>query len=646
MAIQVLNVDDYADNRELRSEILRARGYRVTEASNGHEAIRFAISSCPEVVLLDVNLPDISGIEVCRRIKGHGPCEHTVIILVSATELATGVVLDGFAAGADMYLRDHLEAAVLAGFIDAAIRRRQTIVQLQHDRSHAQLELTETLRRYRSMFDHAPYGICHALEDGTVLDGNRAFIELLGCTTLDEARAVNMYELWEDPDRRDQAISRWRVKGTGRDEVEWRLPDGHHVHVSVSGRVLERNAEVFEVFVEDITERKRLEADFHHKRKMEAIGRLAGGIAHDLNNWLTVIIGYAEILLDDLTDPNMRERLLEILSASRAATGVTRNLLTFSRKQVLQLRTADLNRVVLDFHQLVERIIGEHIQVQVEVSGDPVWTKADPTQIQQVLMNLAVNARDAMPHGGSLSVRTGRVDLEESSLSYKRVTPGSYAFILVGDTGVGMSAEVRERLFEPFFTTKEAGKGTGLGMAVVYGIVKQLGGYITVDSKPGVGTTFTMYFPLAEPEPSVATPESAATGLHEETRPVRVLLVEDEEPVRTLTYQILHRAGFEVAAAASAEEALQIFESAPDEIGLILTDVVMPGMSGPDMLARIVRERSVPALLMSGYPDLGEVVADSVALRIIPKPFTAAVLMAAIRETLERATGGAGLAMN
>ena len=645
---QVLNVDDYADNRELRTEILRSRGYDVIEAASGGEAIRLAIETCPEVVLLDVNLPDLSGIEVCRRIKAHPPCEHTVVMLVSASELATAQVLEGFAAGADVYLRDHLEPAVLAGFIDAAARRRQAVVELQHDRSHAQLELGETLRRYRSMFDYAPYGIYHVLEDGTLLGANRAFMDLLGCATLDEVLAVNMYEVYDKRETRDALLIRWRQRGTRKEEVEWRLPNAQRIHVAVSGRVLDSHAEVFEVFVEDITERKRLEADFHHKRKMEAIGRLAGGIAHDLNNWLTVIIGYAELMLDTASDALTREGLHEILSASRSATGVTRNLLTFSRKQVIQLQTLDLNHVVSEFQLWVQRIIGEHIQVEVEVPLEPLHMKADPTQIQQVLMNLSVNARDAMPRGGRLMVRTGETRLDQDSLDGAHAPPGSYAYIVVSDTGVGMSAETRERLFEPFFTTKDSGKGTGLGMAVVYGIVKQLSGYITVDSERGRGTTFTMYFPLAEAQPPSAETKSpfgdpAVAG----NGSMRVLLVEDEEAVRMLAKRILNRAGYEVVVAADAEEGLRIFETSSEPIDFVLTDVVMPGMSGPEMLARMSQHRRLPALLMSGYPDQGDVFAASSAFRMIAKPFTAEVLTAAIRETLERQTdGSAGAGLN
>lgn len=641
VATTVLNVDDYQDNRDLRGDILRSRGYQVIDAATGGDAVTLALAHRPEVVLLDVNLPDISGIEVCRRIKAHPPCQHTVVILVSATELETTVVLEGFAAGADIYLRHHLEAAVLAGFIDAAARRRASVVELQHDRAHAQLELGETLRRYRSMFDHAPYGICHALEDGTVIDGNRAFLDLLGSASLDEARGVNLFDLYEEG-RRGDVVERWKSKGAGKDEVEWRLSNGQRLHVSVSGRVLERHAEVFEVFVEDITERKRLEAEFHHKRKMEAIGRLAGGIAHDLNNWLTVIMGYAEMLLEEPASTGVRKGLEEILSASRSATGVTRNLLTFSRKQVVQFRIIDLNQVVSEFHHLVQRIIGENIQVRVEAGPGPLPTKADPTQIQQVLMNLAVNARDAMAKGGCLTVRTGLVQLDETTLPGANASEGEYAFVLVADTGIGMSPEVRERLFEPFFTTKESGKGTGLGMAVVYGILKQLGGYITVDSEPGRGTKFTMFFPTADGTASsvegrriaVATP--AAHGARR-----RVLLVEDEETVRTLTKLILERAGYDVMAAATGEEALEIFETATEPIDLVLTDIVMPGMSGREMLVRMTRLRTVPALLMSGYPDQGDMPGPGASMRLIPKPFTADVLTSAVRETLEERLGGA-----
>ena len=639
MVIQVLNVDDYADNRELRSHILRNRGYEVIEAGSGAAAVSAAVRNCPEVVLLDVNLPDLSGIEVCRQIKAHPPCEHTVVILISATELGSATVLEGFAAGADMYLRDQLEPPVLAAFVDAAVRRRQTVVELQHDSSHAQLELGETLRRYRSMFDCAPYGIYHVLGDGTILDANRAFLELVGCASVSEAQATNMYRLYSEPQVRDQLLASWRTRGTGRDEVEWRLANGRRLDVSLWGRVLDLNADVFEVFVEDITERKRLEADFHHRRKMEAIGRLAGGVAHDLNNWLTVIVGYAELMLDEAADQGMRDGLQEILSASRSATGITRNLLTFSRKQVVRLQTVDLNHVVTEFHQLVERILGEQIAVEVDVDGaaGELPMRADPTQIQQVLMNLAVNARDAMPRGGRLTVRTGRAHLQEGSLGGAPVAAGAYAMVMVEDTGVGMTAEVRERLFEPFFTTKESGKGTGLGMAVVYGIVKQLGGYITVDSEPGAGTVFTMYFPLtAADAPAVLRAAPAAAAAPAER--TRVLLVEDEEPVRLLTKRILERAGYDVVAAADGEEALQIFGRADHPIGLVLTDVVMPGMSGPELLARILRARDVPALLMSGYPDQGEVFATSSPFRMIAKPFTAEVLTGAVRATLDRAS--------
>jgi PAS domain S-box-containing protein len=636
----VLNVNDSQDNRALRGEILRARGYEVIDAETGLQAVALAVQHQPEVVLLDVKLPDLSGIEVCRRIKAHPPSEHPIIILVSATELATNLVLEGFAAGADIYLRHHLEPSILAGFIDAAAKRRASLVELQYDRAQAQLELGETLRRYRSMFNHAPYGICHVLEDGTFLDGNEAFLDLVGCGSLDEVRALNLLHLYGDATRAD-VIERWKEKAIGKDEVEWRLTNGQHIHVSVSGRVLEQNAEVFELFVEDVTERKRLEAEFHHKQKMEAIGRLAGGIAHDLNNWLTVIHGYAEMMLADPANTTAREGLEEILSASRAATGVTRNLLTFSRKQIVQLQVIDLNDVVTEFHHLVQRIIGETIQVQVDISPNPLTTKADPTQIQQVLMNLAVNARDAMPKGGRLTVRTGRLRIDDGTLPGANASEGDYALVIVSDNGLGMSAEVRERLFEPFFTTKESGKGTGLGMAVVYGIVKQLGGYITVDSEPGRGTTFTMFFPVVEGHPPSVEERRRDKPKSADGERTCVLLVEDEDPVRMLTKLILERAGYDVMAAATGEEALQVFEGATHAIHLVLTDVVMPGMSGPEMLARMARHRAVPALLMSGYPDQDDLAGDVASLRLIPKPFTADVLTSAVREVLEERLGGA-----
>jgi PAS domain S-box-containing protein len=448
------------------------------------------------------------------------------------------------------------------------------------------------------------------------------------------------------PDDRPSFTEHMRLAVAEQKEftIEFRglWPDGSHHWVGGRARVAYdekgRPARLLGVGM-DVHHEKLLERQFHQAQKMEAIGQLAGGIAHDFNNMLTAVLGNANLLLDDLeADSPIRPDLDEIVKAAERAAALTRQLLAFGRKQVMQPIAVDLNAIVRDLTQMLRRVIGEHIDLASVAAPGLSPVRADPTQIEQVIMNLVVNGRDAMPAGGQLSIETANVTLDESYAdSHISVRPGSYVMLAVSDTGTGIDEATRRRLFEPFFTTKERGKGTGLGLATVYGIVKQSGGYIWVYSELGHGTTFKVYLPVADEAPQALAPvEPSAHALRgSET----ILVVEDEPAVRQLTRVLLERAGYRVIPAANAHEAIEQFGAAGGEIDLVITDVVMPGASGPALLKYLTERRpNLKVLFMSGYaddavPTLGRLDKDAVFLQ---KPFTGERLIKKVHEVLER----------
>ena len=388
----------------------------------------------------------------------------------------------------------------------------------------------------------------------------------------------------------------------------------------------------------DITERKKLEEQLVQAQKMEAVGRLAGGVAHDFNNLLTIILGRGQLAIEKLgpDDPN-RESLDEIMKAGDRAAGLTRQLLAFSRRQVLQPRVLDLNAVVTDLSKLLRRLIGEDIQLSTTLARGLGQIKADPGQTEQVIMNLAVNARDAMPRGGQLTIETANVELDENwARSRPYASPGSYVMISVSDTGIGIDDEVKPHIFEPFFTTKEKGKGTGLGLATVYGIVKQTGGNISVYSEPGKGATFKIYFPRIDKRHAADAQileNQIARGGHE-----TILLVEDEASVRKYAKDILQSKGYLVLEAANGQMALDVSRNHQGTIQMMLTDVVMPGMSGRELADRLSPLRpDMKIIFMSGYTD-DAIVRHGIlgsGVSFIQKPFSPAVMARKIREVLD-----------
>ena len=393
----------------------------------------------------------------------------------------------------------------------------------------------------------------------------------------------------------------------------------------------------------DTSERKRAEEDraklteqFQQAQKMEAVGRLAGGIAHDFNNLLTVINGHSELLLiTSVLDESARTGLSEISSAGERAAGLVRQLLAFSRKQVLENQVLDLNNLLDESHKLLARVVGEDINLRLNLDAAPATVLADPHQLEQVVFNLVVNARDAMPKGGWLTIETGTAELGGTcGTCGAMIECGAYARLSVRDTGIGMDDQTRSHIFEPFFTTKQFGKGTGLGLSAVHGIVMQSGGHIDVESRPGHGTNFHIYLPAVKPKPAAA---SEQTNLRCAKDGETILLVEDQPDVRKSTAAILRLAGFRVLEAGGGEEALNICRSSTGQIDLLLTDIVMPGMDGADLADRLSRLRpGIKLLYMSGYTDdmLVHHGAVNDATAFISKPFTPRRLCAKIRETL------------
>jgi PAS domain S-box-containing protein len=446
----------------------------------------------------------------------------------------------------------------------------------------------------------------------------------------------------DDRERTDRARAKLLEEG-GSDEIEFRYlrPDGQERILRLRRRALRTVAgQVTRIVgtIQDVTELKRLEEQFRQAQKMEAVGRLAGGVAHDFNNLLTVINGYAALLLQDLGEGAPQARAAgAILDASEHAAALTRQLLTFARKQLIAPRALDLNAAVADAQGMLRRLIGDDIVLAQDLQPGLGHVRADPTQVQQVILNLAVNARDAMPRGGQLSFATRHVESGAGGRA------GRYVLLAVADTGCGMTEEVKAHLFEPFFTTKGPGKGTGLGLSTVYGIIQQAGGHIEVESHPGLGTTFRVYLPRAEeptPEAGPAGPRAVTPGRH------TVLLAEDEDAVRALVRQVLQSSGCAVLEACDGAHALRLAAQHQGPIDLLVTDLTMPGLDGRGLAERLRTLRpGLRVLYLSGYTEDAAVrqAVSAESLDFLPKPFSPADLAQKVREVLDPPGTGAAV---
>jgi PAS domain S-box-containing protein len=511
----------------------------------------------------------------------------------------------------------------------------------------AQEGLKRSESNFRSLVTNAPYGICRCDSLGHLVDVNPALVTSLGYSSAQELVGRNLSTLYADGQQwfllADYLRNHTEFKGL---DCEWTRKDGSTTAVRLSGRAIidEKKNVSFEIFTEDVTERRALEQQLRQSQKMEAIGRLAGGIAHDFNNLLMVISGYSEFLLERLgPDPALRGPAKEISTAAERATSLTRQLLAFSRKQMLAPKVLDLNAVVTENLKMLTRLIGEDIDLVMIPGLELGAVKADPGQIEQVILNLAVNARDAMPQGGRLTIETANVTLDEAyARMHAPVQPGDYTMLAITDTGVGMDSDTQSHIFEPFFTTKGT-KGTGLGLSTVYGIVKQSGGYIWVYSEQGKGTSFKIYLPHVTVEEVAAVEQPAAAAAVAPTEAPRetILVVEDEVNLRRLTRQFLENQGYTVVEAADGAAAVQICVAHQGIIHLLLTDVIMPGMNGRELAQRVSEIRpNMKVLYMSGYTEnaIGHNGTLDAGITLLQKPFTLHALKAKVREVLDKST--------
>jgi signal transduction histidine kinase len=624
--IPILVVDD--DDQMLKSigDILTLRGYAPVASSTGERALQLATKHLPlAVALVDLRLPDMDGIELVARL-------HAVSDLTQVVILTGNASLDSAVRAMREHSYDYLVKPVHPEQLLDSIGRAGERWQ----RRRAEVAMRESEDRLRRIFDHTHDALIITDEDDRIVDANRAAAEMtrLSIDALCERRLEDLLGMGARGAACDPA--------TGLRLGEWLMRSGtaggQSLVVDVRGAAFAPGRHVYTI--RDLTAQRRLEEELHHSQKMDAIGRLAGGVAHDFNNMLTAITCYTEMLRDEFEDgDSRREDVEEIIRTSRRAAALTSQLLAFSRKQILQPRIIDANSVVGEIERMLSRLIGEDITLVVRHDAD-VWPiRADPGQLGQVLMNLAVNARDAMPGGGTLTIETANRSLRHQlSLRHGTVMPGDYVTIRVTDDGDGMDEQLQEHVFDPFFTTKQRGRGTGLGLSTVYGIVTQSDGHIELWSEPGCGAAFTMYFPRDESdEPSLSVTGEIPVF---STSSSRILVVEDDATVRKLVTGILEKSGHKVLTAEDGLAALSLVEKETEDIDLVILDVVMPGMNGREVAEQI--EKASPrmkVLYMSGYTD-DEVIHRGVRdLRsnFIQKPFTAAQLVRKVGEVLSAA---------
>ena len=691
---RVLVVEDSATQAEALRALLADAGYQVAVAASGEDGLSQFEAGEFDVVISDIVMPGAAdGYELCRRIKAGKRPETPVVLLTSLSDPLD--IIRGLECGADNFFTKSVEPELLLDRLELLLTTRETRAQtkfrvgaqvffmgreftitsereqildllistfedaVRQNRELRQREeelnaAKEELARYAGSLEDRLSSVLKSVPDvlfSMSRDGSQlhyispAAAQVFGYEPEEVLADTDAWyrRLSPEDTARVRASQQQAVATRQSQTVEYRfrhrdesvrwiqttfVPVGHG-----SGDVTRVDG-----ISRDVTQQRRLEEQFRQAQKMEAVGMLAGGVAHDFNNLLTVIMSYSDLLLDDLesTDPR-RADLEEIRKAAAGAAGLTRQLLAFSRQQVLEPQVLDLNAVVTGAGNMLQRLIGDDVGLVTVLAPDLGAVKADPGQLEQVIMNLAVNARDAMPEGGKITVETGNVDLDATyTAEHTPVSPGPYVLISVSDTGDGMDEETKRRIFEPFFTTKEKGKGTGLGLSTVYGIVKQSGGFIWLYSEPGHGTTFKIYLPRvdeqAEAEQRVtATPQSVHGT---ET----VLLAEDAGSLRAVARQILQRNGYTVLEAADGKSALDEAAGHEGPIHLLITDVIMPEMSGRQLAERLKDRRpELKVLFVSGYAD-DAIVRHGIlepGIAFLQKPFSPESLARKVREVLD-----------
>ena len=628
--LRVLMVEDSEDDALLVLRELRAAGYDLThERVDTAAALEAALDRHPwDLVIGDYSMPHFSGTAALAMLRQRGL--DVPYICVSGT-ITEELAVAAMKAGA----HDYVTKGQLKRLLPAIER------ELREAQGRATLRVTEA--SFATLVEHAPVGIYRSSPEGRFLSVNAAVVRMLGYETAAQVLNLDMArDVYADAAERQRLVERDTYSDRQYDNVEatWKRRDGRLLTVQLSVRAV-RNAagrvDYYETFVRDVTDQRRLQQQVLQSQKMEAVGRLAGGVAHDFNNLLTVITSYSDLLLEDLAPGDAkRDDLEQVRKAADGAAALTRQLLAFSRQQVVEPRVVSLNTVVEGLQKILRRVIGEDIELTITLAPDLESVRADVGQLEQVLMNLVVNARDAMPTGGRLTVETANVEHDpEYARDREAAAVRRFAMLAVTDTGCGMDEATRARIFEPFFTTKEIGKGTGLGLATVYGIVKQAGGFIWVYSEPGQGTSFKIYLPAVD---ATAERTTAAATTPAPRGTETVLLVEDAAAVRAVTKQMLERQGYTVLEAPDGEAGLRLAQRHRGVIHLLLTDVVMPRVGGRELAEQLTRLRpDVKVLYASGYTD-DSVVRHGIlesGTAYLQKPFSPESLARKVRDVLD-----------
>ncbi|HXK93266.1 MAG TPA: response regulator [bacterium] len=750
----ILVVDNDDAGRDTTVKMIRKAGFPVMEAASGIETLEKACAG-PGLMVLEVDLPDMSGFEICRKIKENPATAHIPVLHLSATSLDDQSKVKGLNCGADAYLTQPVELSVLIATINALLRMKQAeekmaclahqwqstfdavkdaifildadqrivrtnqaaedlfqrpadamsgrhcweivhgttepipecpllrvrqslqretrelrmgefwfevtvdpildaenrltgVVHIMSDiteRKQAEEKIRQSEESYRNIFQNAQVGLFRTrISDGKILESNDQLARMFGYNNREEFIAE--YATWKnyvDPGTRERMLEQIHQNGFIENfEARFYRKDRSIFWARYSARLYPEQGWI-EGVAQDITEHKRVEEEraklqeqLQQAQKLESIGRLAGGVAHDFNNMLSVVLGYGEIILGDLhqEDP-LRDKVQEMVNAGQRAKALTSQLLAFSRKQTLQPQVLDLNNQIRNTEKMLRRLLAEDIELSLIMAKDLPRVLFDPGQLDQVIINLAANARDAMPKGGRLLIETSVVHLDEAyAAAHHEINPGKYVMLAFTDTGYGMDQETLSRVFEPFFTTKKKGEGTGLGLSTVYGIVKQSNGHIWVYSEPGNGTTFKVYLPPTEAKPKtqaeIVISPAPSGGEH-------ILVVEDELSVRNLMKMLFSSLGYTVTIAANGDEALRLVEKMGVKPDLVITDVVMPKMSGKELIDRLRKTYPhLKALFMSGYTD-NAIVHHGVLdpdTPFIQKPFNIQEIGKKVREVL------------
>jgi two-component system, cell cycle sensor histidine kinase and response regulator CckA len=650
----IMIIDDEENVIDILVETLKDT-YDISVAMDGESALQAITENPPDLILLDVIMPGMDGYEICRRLKAEERTKSIPVIFVTVMDEVADEAM-GFELGAV----DYIAKPVSPSIVQARVRNhlelemgRKTLEKVNMElRETKNRELQESEAKYLLHFENVLDLIFSIDRELTVKTISPSVKKILGYEPEDLiGKPFQKLNLMDERYLEQAVADVMRIlsgESVNLTIYEIFTKEGKKIFAEITWSPILKNGAIIGIIAvaRDVTERKKAEVDkkklqeqLWQSQKMEAIGRLSGGIAHDFNNLLTVIIGSAEMALMGFESESYDKGFLNsIKEAGEKAAILTRQLLAFSRKQVFQAEVFNLNDAVYDMDKMLRRLIGENIELKTHLSPETCMIETDRGQVEQIIMNLAVNAKDAMPEGGKLIIETTKVELdEEYADSHIILKPGFYEMMAISDTGIGMTNEVKSHLFEPFFTTKEKGKGTGLGLSIVYGIVNQSNGFIWVYSEPGMGTTFKIYFPRVDKtdvdiKKMEKEPEAPING--SET----ILVVEDDSMTREIIKMILNKSGYKVLFAANSGEAINISEEHKEKIDLILTDLVMPGMGGRELANLLVDKRKeMKVLYMSGYTD-NTISHNGIlekGINFIQKPFTTNGLNKKLREVLE-----------